>query len=405
MDPYSKLFEIFGALRAATVDAASICDTSASPGIIDLKKLDERGRCIHKLSELQTCVAVFTEELTKRIADCKAVYETEVTAIGNFLKSKGAAPTTTPTTTPTTQSVWAVKRILGKEVANPLPAWQSKPPGLSPPTTHVPSTHTLNANVAPNATAHGAAAFSVVNCGAVNYSGAGYSGAGYSGAGYSGAGYSGANYSGANYSGAGYSGAGYSAAGYSGAGYSGANYSAPPTYMGDRNAAKDAQTTRSRYSRIPLASEMYCISAIKVPEFENVIQDGELYYVENANHFAFRLAGQLYHGNVGEIYTNEQDPHCVKPCRFGGECTNPHCTYYHDPLHAHGKRDVRNYIASSWLYASPHSLIKGRKNARRYGSRPYLASDAQGLTEEESGRFRDQAMHDFLCGAALRENY
>lgn len=152
-------------------------------------------------------------------------------------------------------------------------------------------------------------------------------------------------------------------------------------------------------------TEALSLSAIRVPTFAYVKQDGELYYVECADHFALRIAGQLLHGNIGAIYTEEKNPEKIKNCKFASGCMKQHnCDYYHDPIDFPGSKDHRNFIASSWLY-SPPGQFSNRPRSRRFGSRNNLDTDIMGLQPEEIARFHDQTMHDLLCSMLLSETY
>ncbi len=108
-----------------------------------------------------------------------------------------------------------------------------------------------------------------------------------------------------------------------------------------------------KYSRIKFTEALY-LDAIRVPTFNYVKQDGELYYVSTADHFAVKIAGKLLHGNIGMIYTDEKIPEKIKDCKFAESCVKrDNCDYYHDPLKFGGSKDHRNFIASSWLYVPP----------------------------------------------------
>lgn len=149
-------------------------------------------------------------------------------------------------------------------------------------------------------------------------------------------------------------------------------------------------------------TEALSLPAIVVGSFDAVKQDGDLYYVEPADHFAFRIAGQLWHGNIGSIYTDDKNPEKIKDCKFARSCLKQgSCDYYHDPLHFCGSRDHRNFIASSWLY-SPPTQYKNKPRARKFGSRDHLDLDIVGLHADEITRMRDQAMHDMLCAMLLQ---
>lgn len=159
-------------------------------------------------------------------------------------------------------------------------------------------------------------------------------------------------------------------------------------------------TAPPQYSKVNIV-DSYNLMAIRVPEFSDVLANGELYYVESADHFAFKIANVLLHGNIGNVYTGEHEPVRIKNCKFRGNCTNKECTYYHDPLHNPGSRDVRNFIASSWQYTSPGCQYKNRTRARRFGSREYIETDLPTITPEEVDRYYDQTVHDVLCALLL----
>lgn len=141
------------------------------------------------------------------------------------------------------------------------------------------------------------------------------------------------------------------------------------------------------------------LSATRVPSFKYVRQDGGLYYVENAGHFAVRLCGQLLHGNIGNIYANARVPLKVKGCKFSTSCSKQdNCDYYHDPAKFSGSKDVRNYVANSWLYSSGDNL---RPGGRHFGSLNNLDTDITFMRDEDVNKFRSQTMHDLLCSLLL----
>lgn len=161
----------------------------------------------------------------------------------------------------------------------------------------------------------------------------------------------------------------------------------------------------TKYTIIKI-TEAISLPAISVTGFDLVKQDGDIYYVEGADHFAIRIAGQLFHGNVGVIYTEEKSPEKIKDCKFATSCMkNNKCDYYHDPLKFNGSHDHRNYIASSFLYAPPNSYYKNKPRSRRFGSLNYLDIDIVGMQDEEISRFNDQTTHDLLCSLILSRAY
>ncbi len=156
-------------------------------------------------------------------------------------------------------------------------------------------------------------------------------------------------------------------------------------------------------NRVKITESLY-LNAICVPSFDGVKQDGELYYVDSADHFALRIAGRLLHGNIGTIYTDERNPEKIKDCRFAETCVKrDNCDYYHNPLKFTGSQDHRNFIASSWLYTPPDGRAN-RPRARRFGSRDHLDIDITCMQVDDIERFRDQTMHDLLCAFLLDQN-
>lgn len=169
----------------------------------------------------------------------------------------------------------------------------------------------------------------------------------------------------------------------------------------DQTPSKIISADNGKYSKIKI-TENISLNAVIVNSFDAVKQDGELYYVEPNDHFAIKIMGHLYHGNIGVIYTEEKYPEKIKDCKFSSSCMkHEKCDYYHDPRKFPGSADHRNYIASSYLYAPPTSHYKNKPRSRRFGSRNYLDHDLDGLQDEEVGRFNDQTMHDLLCSLIL----
>lgn len=160
------------------------------------------------------------------------------------------------------------------------------------------------------------------------------------------------------------------------------------------------RTKSSAAQRVKI-TEALALMAVTVSSFDEVAADGRLYYNQHADHFAFRLAGKLFHGNIGTIFIDEENPTRVKTCRFpAGKCHRAQCGFYHPPALtptvARPPREYRNYVAGSWIY-SP-----GRARCRKFGSRPNLDVDIAEMGEEDIDRFHDQAMHDLLCSMLLR---
>lgn len=144
------------------------------------------------------------------------------------------------------------------------------------------------------------------------------------------------------------------------------------------------------------------LPAVIVEDKNLVRADGSLYYVRPINKFAFRLNGQLFSGNIGEIYTYDKNPKRIKICTRGAKCdcnTNK-CTYYHP-----NTTDIRNFISGGFAYQR-----KTAKNSnddtpgRKIGSRSTLKEDIQKASADDKQLFGDQCMHDILCNLAIHNN-
>ena len=168
----------------------------------------------------------------------------------------------------------------------------------------------------------------------------------------------------------------------------------------ERMSEMENKTNTHDIQSINIENNLF-LDAIKVKSFSDVKSDGNLYYIEDSNHFAIKIAGYMLHGNIGVIYTNGRDPEKIKNCKFGNGCIKPNCNYYHNPLLYEGSRDVRNFIANSWLYAPPNSPFRYKKKSRRYGCKGMLDIDLSNLSSEEAERFIDQCVHDLLCSLLI----
>jgi len=129
--------------------------------------------------------------------------------------------------------------------------------------------------------------------------------------------------------------------------------------------------------------------------------NGILYYVEPSDQFVLKINGQLFYGNIGTIFSNNSSPTKIKTCKYNKSCTKNYCTYYHDPRYNSQSKDIRNYMASSWIYNSNTP----DKKIRRFGSRYKMRDDITQLNDEEYERFRAQTMHEILCSIILGQNY
>lgn len=163
---------------------------------------------------------------------------------------------------------------------------------------------------------------------------------------------------------------------------------------------RELSTNQLSPSLVPI-TESVGILATRVHSFESVNVDGTLYYVVQCGHFAVKISGVLFHAGIGEIYTVDMEPVKIKECKYGEKCNRVDCTYYHDPLRCPQSRDIRNYVANSWLYAGPGSLMRARRTARNFGSISNLDADLALMEPEDVRRWMDQIAHDIVCGLVL----
>lgn len=164
------------------------------------------------------------------------------------------------------------------------------------------------------------------------------------------------------------------------------------------HAPRDKKPNRSAVVQCEIVSGI-TISAVVVSSFAQVAQTGDVYYIPACDHFAVRLNGKLFHGNIGVVYTNDRLLERVRDCKFI-PCNNDPCDFYHDPCKHAGRKDKRNFVASSWVYCGDSRRINDTRG-RRLGSRDSLASDLAQISNEEASKFKDQAFHDLLCALLL----
>jgi hypothetical protein len=139
------------------------------------------------------------------------------------------------------------------------------------------------------------------------------------------------------------------------------------------------------------------------------ISPGELFYVPSWNHFAVRIAGHVFHANIGRVYRGSppraagpvvrESLERVKACRRSSCGGRESCRYYHNPEYYPESSDTRNYMADSWLYTPAASAA--RYGTRRVGSNEFIESDLQAISTDDAVRFIDQTSHDILCSLIL----
>lgn len=151
--------------------------------------------------------------------------------------------------------------------------------------------------------------------------------------------------------------------------------------------------TPSATTQTIMITQALGLNATIISQPNHMTEENRIYYIPQSGQFIFKLFGHTFHGNIGNIYTSETyTPEKIKDCKFGANCTKgSKCDYYHDPLKFATSRDVRNFIATSWLY-SPH-----QRGGRVFGSRQNLDLDILKVTPEDMTRLRDQITHDMLC--------
>ena len=132
----------------------------------------------------------------------------------------------------------------------------------------------------------------------------------------------------------------------------------------------------------------------------------ELYYIPQWKHFAVRVGDMVFHANMGKIITNrnKRAPMRVKECSYL-PCTQlASCFYYHDPERHPGSKDIRNYMADSWIYSKFSKRYATRYGTRQIGTSDSIVTDLRTISDEGARRFLDQTSHDILCSILIWKN-
>lgn len=151
---------------------------------------------------------------------------------------------------------------------------------------------------------------------------------------------------------------------------------------------------------------------IKIQPIDNIddLPNTQLYWVKSLNQFAFCIGGVVFRGNIGNIYTKNQNKNKIfyEKCKYGNSCQLTKCKYYHDPLllknNQNAENAIRNFNNSSWLYSNNiHS-----KTLRVFGNRQTLKSDLTLIREahykdDMIDRYLSQTMHDILVSLAVNQ--
>lgn len=139
---------------------------------------------------------------------------------------------------------------------------------------------------------------------------------------------------------------------------------------------------------------------------------GELHYIPQWNHFAFRVGPCVFHANIGQIHCGPPPkgagpieyhrPTRIKDCK-NAQCPRTTCNYYHDPAKYKGSLEIRNYMFDSWLYAP--TAAGARCGSRRFGSGQYMEADLRVIGKDDARRFLSQTAHDVLCCIILSQKF
>lgn len=177
-------------------------------------------------------------------------------------------------------------------------------------------------------------------------------------------------------------------------------------------------------------SQCMSLRAIEIPDASAITCEGTLYYIPRLCRFAVRICGITLLGNIGTVYVAEPLPQKIHDCESRADCNYAACRYYHNPLAHPGSTDIRNYVATSWLYNprclddagaasadAPRSVSREikrahriapdgtarayTKKARKLASRANLDRDILAITPEDLEYYNEQLMHDILCGLLM----
>lgn len=193
----------------------------------------------------------------------------------------------------------------------------------------------------------------------------------------------------------------------------------PAAARADEPAKRKRPAAVPRPPRKPFARQTVTLAgqvtldAVIVPDalanprdITDAVSTPELYFIPRWDHFAVRVGGVVFHGNIGTIYPAAGGkkaggpPRRVKECRLGSQC-KAGCSYYHDPAEVAGSTDTRNFVADGWLYVPAVFHRGARYGSRRLGSRENLELDLQTISAADARRYVAQTAHDILCAVVL----
>lgn len=143
------------------------------------------------------------------------------------------------------------------------------------------------------------------------------------------------------------------------------------------------------------------IPVVKTTSLDGVKDDGRLYYVTTLGQFSVKLAGVVFRGNIGNIFTDSLEHTKVRDCKYASTCIKGStCDFYHDPVLTYGSTDARNYLSNSFSYIGPehrHNRFIGVK----IGSLQNLDSDMISISSEDARKYQDMAMHMLLVAILI----
>jgi len=148
-----------------------------------------------------------------------------------------------------------------------------------------------------------------------------------------------------------------------------------------------------------VSSTMY-LPAISVKN-EIEIPNVDLYYMENASQFGFKINGVLFRGNIGNIISKSQSTKKVIPCSWKESCDKKDlCQYYHDPKYVLWSTDIQNFTEHSYIY-TPEPKNRQNRSNRHIGSRDNIEDDIGKIDNDESNRLIAQITHDVLVSLCI----
>lgn len=165
------------------------------------------------------------------------------------------------------------------------------------------------------------------------------------------------------------------------------------THTEDSRAVAPGIGLHSRPQRITVSPSI-SMDAIVVITPDAVRQDGYLYYISTWDHFALRINGHLFHGNIGVIYDRPSDSIKTADCKYKNCRHRATCAYYHDPSIFPGSNERRNYYNAALTY-SPSDSPRGR--SMHFGSFSNIENDINHVDATSASMMRDHTMHDLLC--------